>query len=399
MGSKRSAVLVLGMHRSGTSSVAAALPVLGFELGHSLLPPNDENPKGFFENRKIVQLNDDLLRHLNLAWDSLGFVWRVDFQSNEFEPFVTRAREVLSGEFAGADRIAIKDPRLCIVVPFWQRVFETMSEWTLRYVVVIRNPMECARSQRRRHLADPDFHVIGGQEEPVLLLWYTYMRKAITAIGSDSFMILHFEKVISDPRGTLKRLASFLDADANPDAVENYAEEFIVRHLKRSHVDSGELEAREPAGGFVSKLYAGLCELAEEDSPATDRLPALLESTPSFEELCPVFEKASVRLHGIAYDTALSLRHRLISVIQELGEAQAQAAEARTLREKLELLSDDHRQLLNHHEDLIRNHHQLQQHHKALIESYRAIIHSRSWRWTRFIRKFRSGRLIAFLRR
>ena len=47
-------VVVLGMHRSGTSALTKALELFGIDLGTDLLPPQDDNPKGFFEDRGLV---------------------------------------------------------------------------------------------------------------------------------------------------------------------------------------------------------------------------------------------------------------------------------------------------------------------------------------------------------
>jgi len=42
-------VLILGMHRSGTSAAARAVNLLGVDLGAPLLPPRDDNPVGCWE--------------------------------------------------------------------------------------------------------------------------------------------------------------------------------------------------------------------------------------------------------------------------------------------------------------------------------------------------------------
>ena len=55
------AIIVLGMHRSGTSLVANILHELGVNMGKNLLSPNPSNPRGYFENRKFVILNHKIL--------------------------------------------------------------------------------------------------------------------------------------------------------------------------------------------------------------------------------------------------------------------------------------------------------------------------------------------------
>ena len=55
------AVLVLGMHRSGTSAVTRVLNLLGAELGDDLMPAGSDNPGGFWEYRGVVELHERLL--------------------------------------------------------------------------------------------------------------------------------------------------------------------------------------------------------------------------------------------------------------------------------------------------------------------------------------------------
>ena len=63
------AVIVLGMHRSGTSAVAGALGVLGVNLGERLVQAQADNPKGYWEHADAVQLHERLLAALGSAWE------------------------------------------------------------------------------------------------------------------------------------------------------------------------------------------------------------------------------------------------------------------------------------------------------------------------------------------
>lgn len=62
-------ILVLGMHRSGTSAIAGVLSKLGVDFGDSLLPGiAGVNDKGFFEHTDVIDLNEDLLAHMERTW-------------------------------------------------------------------------------------------------------------------------------------------------------------------------------------------------------------------------------------------------------------------------------------------------------------------------------------------
>ena len=62
------------MHRSGTSLVTKCFECFGYGLGETLMAPSSDNPKGFFEDLDIVNLNDNLLRDNGSYWDAPVFV-------------------------------------------------------------------------------------------------------------------------------------------------------------------------------------------------------------------------------------------------------------------------------------------------------------------------------------
>src|SRR5580700_667524 len=62
------AVLIFGMHRSGTSALAGMLNFAGLDLGGNLTPGHKDNPRGFFEHDEIWQIHDQLLRETGTSW-------------------------------------------------------------------------------------------------------------------------------------------------------------------------------------------------------------------------------------------------------------------------------------------------------------------------------------------
>ena len=55
----QTAVVVMGMHRSGTSAMTRVLNLLGLELNKGVMPPAEDNVAGFWEANPIVAINDD----------------------------------------------------------------------------------------------------------------------------------------------------------------------------------------------------------------------------------------------------------------------------------------------------------------------------------------------------
>lgn len=56
--------LILGSGRSGTSMLAGCLSSAGYFMGDNLMPPNEQNPKGYFESFGIEAINEDLLEQV-----------------------------------------------------------------------------------------------------------------------------------------------------------------------------------------------------------------------------------------------------------------------------------------------------------------------------------------------
>ena len=121
---RKVAILVLGAHRSGTSSIAGILDGLGCQGPKTPLEKNQWNEKGFFESRPIVCLNDKVLAAAGSKWDD----WRplcADWQkSPRFNEFRGQAMQEIVSEFGDSSLIYIKDPRICRLLPFWKEVLE-----------------------------------------------------------------------------------------------------------------------------------------------------------------------------------------------------------------------------------------------------------------------------------
>ena len=142
---KKQAIVVLGMHRSGTSLLAKALEIFEYDFSENLMQPNQDNPSGFWEDVDIVELNESLLSSNQVSWDIPIDPRSYDF-SNDFKD---RARRVLDSKFSERSRLIIKDPRISILLKFWS---EQLAELDVhvKYVVSYRNPLSVASSLKFR---------------------------------------------------------------------------------------------------------------------------------------------------------------------------------------------------------------------------------------------------------
>ena len=143
--------MILGMHRSGTSALAGVFDSLGVFMGKTLMPPNVNNPKGYYENLKVQILNESkLLPRLNSTWDSLIPLSEGWGNDPGLKDLYKEAEKIIRDEYGGSELFGIKDPRLCRLFPFWEKVLENLGIET-NVVVPVRNPLEIAASLKDRN--------------------------------------------------------------------------------------------------------------------------------------------------------------------------------------------------------------------------------------------------------
>ncbi|MFP7709243.1 hypothetical protein AB6F04_006780 [Vibrio cyclitrophicus] len=99
-------VVILGMHRSGTSAIAKALSIMGVNLGVNLLPPKEDNKKGFWEDFNIVDFNTNLMQKQSQDWYTFGPIEQ-DFSDECYEKVI----KYVEKEFGDSIVWGFKDPK------------------------------------------------------------------------------------------------------------------------------------------------------------------------------------------------------------------------------------------------------------------------------------------------
>jgi hypothetical protein len=193
----RTAVCVLGFHRSGTSMTTRLLNLLGVELGGDLLPANYDNPRGFWEPRWMVRFNDEILAAVDAGYMVPP---RLDAPWGRLQALRERAGALLDENLGEFDLFAVKDPRLCLTWPFWQPlVAERVDE--IRYVICLRSPAETAASMVKRDRYPGVTHAQWGD------LWLDYTGRSLAAARDASRLIMFYDDLLRSPRDEVCRLA------------------------------------------------------------------------------------------------------------------------------------------------------------------------------------------------
>lgn len=223
----KQAVLVLGMHRSGTSAVAAGIEQLGVVMGSSLLHGDEWNPKGYFEEKKIVEFNNRLLDLCGLRWDSN--VVPSEQHAQVWAQEQSTGVQLLLELFSGTQVWGFKDPRMCLLGSFWKPVFASQGV-SPRLLFVLRDPAEVANSLARRD---------GIAVKRTAWLWFAHLLGSLEYIEEHSDLcLIDFAALLRDPAMVLGKLASWLDLHPDEQTISAFASEFISPDLSHGSAAS-----------------------------------------------------------------------------------------------------------------------------------------------------------------
>jgi hypothetical protein len=197
----RRALVVLGMHRSGTSAVAGCLQRLGVDFGPRLMPPTPANPRGFYEHIDIVNLHDRLLLAAGSSWSDTApkppdWLARADADAR----FSNDLRAILTRDFGAASLWGLKDPRLCHLLPWWQPRWAELDTKPL-FVFVLRNPPAVAASLAHRD----GFSLAKGY-----LLWLQHVLAGERATRGCERVFVDFGEFLLDWREALAPVRALL---------------------------------------------------------------------------------------------------------------------------------------------------------------------------------------------
>ena len=194
------------------------LHACGLYLGEKseLMPPQADNPEGFWEHLGFVAANDELLSELGGAWD-LPPKADENFSDPRLDPLRMKARMLIEG-FDSTGVWGWKDPRNSLTLPFWQNLLAG-----LRTIIMVRNPLEVAHSMRERNGTSYSFG---------LRLWEIYHRRLLEAASEKERLITHYDSFFKNPEAELRRIARFANL---PDTKTGNAAALVSGRRRHTH--------------------------------------------------------------------------------------------------------------------------------------------------------------------
>lgn len=140
-----SGVIVAGMHRSATSLVTSVFGVCGYWMAPDQLPPESDNPKGFFEDRRMHLLHRRWLESLDAGWDLSPRLRELRRQDLRLPAHLETETQELVDYYRGAQPWAWKNPRATLFLDEWARRFPDAT-----VVICLRTPGAVVDSMLRR---------------------------------------------------------------------------------------------------------------------------------------------------------------------------------------------------------------------------------------------------------
>ena len=274
---RRPILLVVGMHRSGTSLCSHLLSALGVDMtdkipGPGLASPSPDNPRGHWERWEIVEFHDRILRLLNR--DYLGrfhdFALPVAWWADPRVAQIRREIVAFLEQRMGDGYFGFKDPRTVRLMPVWHQIFNELK-LAPKIVLCLRNPGQIGRSLNARDGLDPE---IGEYR------WLVHMIDFFRYTRNFDFCTVEYEEWFNNPSANLEKLQEFLDlqwqqSEADLALVLSGIIDPTARHDDSNH--------REPSQPLVRTLYK-LASHAGQDG-ARDQIAYIVSQFVSFQQL------------------------------------------------------------------------------------------------------------------
>jgi hypothetical protein len=336
---ERDILLILGMHRSGTSALSGALCKLGGGAPKTLYGAFPSNLKGHWESEVIFRFNDRMLEARGRHWND----WRAVPGMGDYPECsaaeMAEAVELLESEYGDARFPVVKDPRMCRLMAFW---LEAFRQWggKVHIVMPLRSPLEVALSQKERDRFR--MPILAG-----LQMWQAHVLYAEKATRGLPRLHVGWERFMSDWRSVVDQVRHMTDHRLpQPDRnIESELDAFLTHDLRHHRVglDALRQDPRIPAS--VIDCYEALIALQNGEDPAIHR---------RLDDLLSKFEETS------GYFYLYNQEH-----IEIIGELQAELSTA------YEIETTALRQTIANQSESIRAYEQTNNAFQLLVDDYK----------------------------
>ncbi|MDP2178136.1 sulfotransferase family protein [Methylicorpusculum sp.] len=314
-------IVVLGMHRSGTSLITKGLDSLGVYLGDKFVPTEIDNPKGYWENEKIVELNNSILSFFCLNLYGTKHISESEISTIPVDYY----REAISiiNSLKTRNLFGFKDPRTTRLILFWKKIL-LHCEIEAKYVIAIRNPISVSSSLKKRD----NLHPTHSQ-----LLWLLHVLPPLYHVIDEKKIIIDYDCFLENPNFFLKKISEkLLSQNINDQQIYQYINSFIDPSLKHNSNTYEVLETSDDLLLLTIKTYKILrqASLTENDCNQDMFKALVVNLNNELASLALIFDLVNFQINKYEnicwelYDTKTKLSsmiiHPLIKFILVFGE-------------------------------------------------------------------------------
>ena len=238
--SRRDAIFVLGMGRSGTSMIAKILALCGAALPRRLERENEWNERGYWEPAAAIRLNDDFLAERASSWWD---PWPAEHEADVSDPvsrrFVDAIVELLKAEYPTEGTIVVKEPRIAGLIPYWFDAARRAG-YRVKVVHIVRHPDEVAKSLLKRDAATRRL----SQQ-----LWLKYNLATLVNSRNVPQILISYDELITAWKNTVEHCIALMDLDLavgerSREAIDAFISPGLRHHRSDSSIENDLTEGR-----------------------------------------------------------------------------------------------------------------------------------------------------------
>jgi hypothetical protein len=251
---EKNAIIVLGMHRSGTSALTRVISLLGAELPKRVLGAHESNERGHWEPDVLVAFHDRMLAELGSRWDDWRSWDSFRVGDDALARYRTEIQRILEQEYGEAPLFVLKDPRICRFVPLYESVLSEMDA-TVSYVIPVRNPLAVIASLHARNGMTDGF---------AALLWLRHVLDAEYATRGKARLFTTYEELMADWRGVVGKMAAAfaLDWPVSMESASGNIRDHLTPGLQHHVFGEEDIAAGGGFHGWLKDAYTALLNLS-----------------------------------------------------------------------------------------------------------------------------------------
>jgi hypothetical protein len=274
---EKQALIVLGMHRSGTSVLSALLARAGFDTPRDLMPATSDNPHGYWESRRIVQANNSLLVAANTHWNDDSQIPANWLTSPERDVDIKAIRNVIRDEYGLSRNLLIKDPRICRLLPLWTQAL-SQDHITTRCILIHRHPNAVAKSLAARASSKAFAPAAICSHSRSALLWLRYTLDAEKHSRNSERFIVNYDFLLKDWKSCLGQVFDNCWPERINNDIESDISDIIKPNYRHHTIDSSESSHLQEARQILGDTMQWLSCPSNENFDRLDLLKSRLDS-------------------------------------------------------------------------------------------------------------------------